>query len=133
MHGVADTMPQLSAGGEAHKRRRRRSKPLPRGPFDRRTRLGRRRDALVAMFTAQWAGEVPPALAVKIAAAAELVALAEQYRASFMRGAAMVPLDDLVRLERLAGQSVRALGFGRHKPQQAGPSLADILAEAQPP
>jgi hypothetical protein len=129
MHGVADTMLQSSAGGEARKRRRRRSKPLPRGPFDRRTRLGRRCDALVAMFTAQLAGEVPPALNVKIAAAAELVALAEQYRASFMRGAATVPLDDLVRLERLAAGAVRGLHLDRHKPQASGPSLADLLRE----
>ena len=122
MHGVADRVLQSSTGGEVRKRRRR-SKPLPRGPFDRRTRLGRRRDALVAMFTAQLAGEVPPALVVKIATAAELVALAERYRASFMRGAALVPLDDLVRLERLAAGAVRGLHLDRHRPQPGGPTL----------
>jgi hypothetical protein len=124
MHGVTDMMPQSSAGGEPRKRRRHR-KPLPRGPFDRRTRIAKRRAVLERMFTAQ-AGEVTPALAVKIAAAAELVALAESYRGSFMRGAATVPLDDLVRLERLAVQSVRVLGLDK-KPPPGAPSLAAVL------
>jgi hypothetical protein len=128
MHGVTDMMPQSSAGSEPRKRRRHR-KPLPRGPFDRRTRIARRRAALERMFSAQ-AGEVTPALAVKIAAAAELVALAESYRGAFMRGAATVPLDDLVRLERLAGQSVRGLGLDK-RPPPGGPTLADIIRGEQ--
>ena len=44
---------------------------------------------------------MPPELAVKIVSACELTALAESYRAAFVRGEATVPLDDLVRLSAL--------------------------------
>jgi hypothetical protein len=77
------------------------------------------------------ADEVAPALAVKIAAAAELVALAEQYRGQFMRGESKVPLDDLIRLERLASSAVRSLGL-QQRAQPQTPSLADYLREAGP-
>jgi hypothetical protein len=115
---------------EPRKGHRRRNKVLPRGPFDRRTRLGRRVDVLVALFTAHLTGELSPVVMVKIASAAELQALAEHYRASFMRGTATVPLDDLVRLERLARQAVRALGIDdRATAKTTTPTLSDYLAK----
>ena len=125
MHGVTDMVSQLSAGDQPKRRRRRKNKPLPRGPFDRRTRIAKRREVLVKTFTAQII-DITPALAVKVAAAAELVALSEQYRGSFIRGESKVPLDDLIRLERLASSSVRSLGL-QHRAQISAPTLSDYL------
>ena len=122
MYGVMPATSQPSAGNQPKKRRHR----LPRGPFDRRTRIARRRDALVKTFTVQLAGEITPALALKVDAAAELVALAERYRGQFMSGASNVPLDDLIRLERLASSSVRSLGL-QHRAQISAPTLSDYL------
>lgn len=122
MHSVMSATSQPIAGDRPVKRRRR----LPRGPFDRRTRIARRRDALVKTFTAQLADEVTPALALKIVAAAELVALAERYRGQFMSGASDVPLDDLIRLERLSSTAVRSLGL-QHRAQLNTQTLSDYL------
>jgi hypothetical protein len=54
--------------------------------------------------------------------AAELTALAEDARARKLNGATDVTLDDLVRLDRLAEQSVRRLGLDR-KREPAAPDL----------
>ena len=84
---------QPNAGGDRPPRKRR--KWYPRYKFDRRSRIGRRSDALFKSFTAQLGSDVPPELAVKIVSACELTALAESYRAAFVRCEATVPLDDL--------------------------------------
>jgi hypothetical protein len=109
-------------------RRRRRYIPRPPKPFDKRTRLGRRRKALVALFSAQVGGDVPPALAVRITAAAELLALSEHYRAQFLNGEAPIPVDDLIRLERLAHATLRALHLDQRGAKQKQPSLSEYLA-----
>jgi len=116
---------QPNSGGDQPPRKRR--KWYPRYPFDRRSRIGRRSDALFKSFTQQLGSDVPPELAVKITAACELTALAEQYRAAFVRGEATVPLDDLVRLERLAHAAVRALHLDQRNTTQKQPSLSDYL------
>ena len=117
---------QPNAGGDRPPRKRR--KWYPRYKFDRRSRIGRRSDALFKSFTAQLGSDVPPELAVKIVSACELTALAESYRAAFVRGEATVPLDDLVRLERLAHAAVRSLHLDRCNATQKQPSLTDYLA-----
>lgn len=117
---------QPNAGGDRPPRKRR--KWYPRYKFDRRSRIGRRSDALFKSFTAQLGSDVPPELAVKIVSACELTALAESYRAAFVRGEATVPLDDLVRLERLAHAAVRSLHLDRRNATQKQPSLTDYLA-----
>jgi hypothetical protein len=123
---------QPNASGDQPPRKRR--KWYPRYKFDRRSRIGRRSDALFKSFTAQLGTEVPPELAVKVVSACELTALAEQYRAAFVRGEATVPLDDLVRLERLAHAAVRSLHLDQRKARQKQPSLSAYLAArgAQP-
>jgi hypothetical protein len=107
--------------------RKKRRKYYPRYKFDRRSRIGRRSDALFKSFTQQLGSNVPPELAVKVVAACELTALAESYRAAFVRGEATVPLDDLVRLERLAHAAVRSLRLDRRDVTQT-PTLSDYLA-----
>jgi hypothetical protein len=116
---------QPNAGGDRPPRKRR--KWYPRYKFDRRSRIGRRSDALFKSFTAQLGSDVPPELAVKVVSACELTALAESYRAAFVRGEATVPLDDLVRLERLAHAAVRSLYLDRRNATQQ-PKLSDYLA-----
>ena len=123
---------QPNAGGDQLPRKRR--KWYPRYKFDRRSRIGRRSDALFKSFTAQLGSDVPPELAVKVVSACELTALAEQYRAAFVRGEATVPLDDLVRLERLAHAAVRSLHLDKRNTTQTTPTLSTYLAArgAQP-
>ena len=126
MHSVAPTaLPeQPNAGADLPPRKPRKRKFYPRYKFDRRTRIGKRSDSLFKSFTAQLGSDVPPELAVKIVSACELTALAESYRAAFVRGEATVPLDDLVRLERLANALVRSLHLDRRNntPQRHVPT-----------
>lgn len=69
-------------------------------------------------------------VAAAIARAAELTTLAESLRQRALRGEP-VPPDDIVRVARLADQSVRALlRLGRPDKPAAGPSLDDIMAES---
>jgi hypothetical protein len=126
MHSVAPTALQQQPNADRPPRKHR--KWYPRYKFDRRSRIGRRGDALFKSFTAQLGSDVPPELAVKIVSACELTALAESYRAAFVRGEATVPLDDLVRLERLAHGLVRGLHLDRRNTKQTTPTLSAYLA-----
>ena len=108
---------------EAPRSRRRTKADL----FDKRTRAWRRRQALVAIFTAAVATPITEPMRLKIDTAAELAAIAEHARADYLAGKGVVTLDDLVRVENQAAKAERALGIGR-TPKPHGPSLAEYLA-----
>jgi hypothetical protein len=105
------------------KRKRRYLRPR----IDRRNRIGRRITELEATFSASLGDrELTPLLAHLIRQASELVAMAEEGRARFLRGE-HCQLDDVVRAERRAESAVAALRLREPvKPQT--PSLAEYLA-----
>jgi hypothetical protein len=87
------------------KRKRRYLRPR----IDRRNRIGRRITELEATFSASLGDrELTPLLAHLIRQASELVAMAEEGRARFLRGE-HCQLDDVVRAERRAESAVAAL------------------------
>lgn len=81
------------------------------------------------MYVTQLGGAdaIPPARALEASRAAELVALAEQERAAWMRGEAAATLDDLVRLERVAAAAVKSLRLPTPQTKPADP-VADVRA-----
>jgi hypothetical protein len=92
--------------------------------IDGRTPLGRRlRDVAdqLADGLGGWSA-LSDLQAASVRKSAELQALAEDARARKLNGATDVTLDDLVRLDRLAEQSVRRLGLDR-KRERAAPDL----------
>jgi len=105
-----------------------RRRPRPGRPFDKRTRTGRRTAELAVHFRARLgvADAGDPLLLAQIEHAARLVALSEAASARALRADPDISLDDVVRLQRLADQSVRRLRLDRHKPPSA-PGLADYL------
>jgi hypothetical protein len=93
------------------------------------TRLGRRIDELIVLFTAAVPAEGLTKLRrEKILEAAQCKALAEAERGVWMRGEARCSLDELVRLERRADAAVRALGLVERAPQNT-PSLQEYVAQ----
>ena len=94
--------------------------------FDKRTAAWRRRQALVAIFTAAVATPMTEPLRLKIEAAAELATIAEKARADHLAGRD-VALDDVVRTANQAARAERALGIGG-TPKPHGPTLAEYLA-----
>jgi hypothetical protein len=91
--------------------------------IDGRTPLGRRLRDLGDQLAAGLGGwpQLNELQAAAVRKAAELTALAEDARARKLNGATDVTLDDLVRLDRLAEQSVRRLGLdGRRREPTAG-------------
>jgi hypothetical protein len=113
--------------------RRRHRGPKPRQPFDKRTLLGRRVVELAATFSARLGEDASdPILQVQVERAARLVAYSEQLSARALRADPAVSPDDVIRASRAADHAMRRLNLDRHKPQSGGPSLADILREAQP-
>jgi hypothetical protein len=112
------------------------AKPKPnkrraRVQIDKRFALGRRVKQLTAIFRQRLGADAEdPVLDAAIRRAAETTALAEDLRARMLRGERVDP-DDVLRTTRAADALTRRLHLDRHnKPQQAGPSLADILREA---
>src|ERR1700677_247380 len=95
---------------------------------NRSTRLGKRIDELKALFGSAFSpAELTPMRRERISAAAELQALAEAERGSWMRGEGRCNVDELVRLDRRAASAVKALGIVDAKPR-AAPTLSDYLA-----
>jgi hypothetical protein len=110
-------------------KRRRRRGPKPRQPFDKRTLLGRRVMQLVGTFRERLGAEADdPLVAAAIRRAAEVTALAERWRSRMLRGE-RVSTETVLRLTRTADLLTRKLGLDRHKPQQAGPTLADVIRQ----
>jgi len=97
--------------------------------IDRRGRLGRRVAELTGIFmrVEKAAGEVTPLKLECIREAAQLKALAEAERGSWMRGESKCSLDELIRLERFAAAAVEELGLQKAgsaplpKPWEIGP------------
>jgi hypothetical protein len=99
--------------------------------IDRRTPLGKRVTELEALFTSAFAADdLTPMRREKIGAAAQLQAMAEAERGAWMRGEARCDLDELVRLERRATQSVKAIGIPEGKSRQ--PTPASVAATSAP-
>jgi len=98
---------------------------------DARGTWARRRRDLIASFTAEL--NRPPRERDKalIANAASLIVRCEQLHVRIVNGAD-VDDDQLIRLSNVATRLLTALGLDKAKPQQAGPSLADLLREAGP-
>jgi hypothetical protein len=95
-----------------------------------RTALGRRlRDIAdhLAAGLGGWA-QLTELQAAAVRKGAELQALAEHARAARLKGDTSVTLDDVVRLDRLADQSVRRLGLDRERELAAPPDLKAYLA-----
>jgi hypothetical protein len=110
-------------------RRRKRSKKLPRHPYDRRRALGRRITALVRYFRERLGPDADdPVTNAAVMRCAEVTALAEHHRAKMLRGE-RVSTETVLRLSRTADLLTRKLGLDHRKPQPVGPSLADIMCE----
>ena len=94
--------------------------------IDGRTPLGRRLRDIADQLAAGLGGwsALTELQAAAVRKAAELAALAEDARAKRLKGDTTITLDDVVRLDRLAEQSVRRLGL---------PSAAGEPAETPAP
>lgn len=126
-----DGAPMASASpADAQPKPARSTGTIAAATLDRRTRAWRRRCELVAAYSAAVdpAGIGGPTLAVRIAAAAEARTVAELARAAYLRGEGDVPLDDVVRSERLALSLERRLGLDKLPAKPQGPTLAEYLA-----
>jgi hypothetical protein len=87
-----------------------RPKRAPRtARVSRRTRIGRRIEALMDIYKAALGRELSPALMLKVEAAAEANVVAEEARARFLSGDAAISLDDVVRCDRRAASAVASL------------------------
>ena len=105
---MATDTTRIDAGRGAGVRVKRKRRYL-RPRIDRRNRIGRRITELEATFSASLGDrELTPLLAHLIRQASELVAMAEEGRARFLRGE-HCQLDDVVRAERRAESAVAAL------------------------
>jgi hypothetical protein len=111
--------------------KRRMRKAMHRHVFDRRTKVGRRVVALMAVFRSKLNGDADdPIVAAAVRRAAEVTVLSEELRAKMLRGE-RVNTETVLRLTRTADMEVRRLGLGKAKAEAepAGPSLADIESE----
>jgi hypothetical protein len=102
--------------------------------LDRRTKIAQRATRLRATYFAilEQAGRDMGSveLITALDRAAELQAIAESLRAAALRGRAV--FDDLVRLERVSAQALRALRLPSAADKQ-GPSLSDYLQQQAAP
>jgi hypothetical protein len=119
---IAASLAPVGAGPKRDRRRR-----LTK--VDRRSALGRRIAELSTLFTSAtgWE-EITPLRRFKIAAAAELTAVAEKARGQYLRDGD-ISADDCVRMERRADAAVRALRLREESPKPASP-LASHFNEA---
>jgi hypothetical protein len=113
---------------------KRRNHRRARARFDGRLAIGRRVKQLVILFRERLNGDAAndPVLAAAVERAAELQALAEHLRGAALRGDPAATPNAVVRITRLADLSVKRLHLDRHKPQQAGPTLGQLLAGRVP-
>jgi hypothetical protein len=96
--------------------------------YDGRSIEAGRIKTLAASFRAALGNTTDPITSTAIMRAAELVMLAEVYRAKAIKGE-LISVEDVVRIEKLAESAVRRLGIKARAPIEATPSLADIVAE----
>jgi hypothetical protein len=110
-HGTEGRPPRLRAAVTNH--------PLRLRGLDSRSRTGRRRADLIALYTAALGGRdrITEGQLADIVRAAELVAVAEEARfAALTKGGGAVDLAALVRIEGTADRAVRRLGIKVEKP-----------------
>ena len=118
-------MPEAQITNAMPKARRSRTIVLTR--VDRRTTLGKRIAELTAIYTAALGSDaLSPMKRLKVDEAAQLKALAERARGSYLRHGEG-SLDDIVRIERKASAAERALGIVE-RVRDATPSLEEYLA-----
>jgi len=94
--------------------------PLKRRGLDSRSRTGRRRVDLIALYTAALGGRdrITESQLADIVRAAELVAVAEEARfTALTKGGGAVDLAALVKIEGVADRAVRRLGIKVEKPR----------------
>src|SRR5262245_52411317 len=122
------SIPAESAVVERSHRRQSRRRPKPDG----RRWVVRRSKELRQHFTAKLGDrEMTVELAAQVAKASELLALAEEMRSRMLRGAPDVCADDLVRVQRLADASLRALRLTA-APAKPAPTLGSLLRGERP-
>jgi hypothetical protein len=93
--------------------------PLRRRGLDSRSRTGRRRADLIALYSAALGGQdhITEGQLADIVRAAELVAVAEEARfVALTKGGGAVDLVGLVRIEGAADRAVRRLGIKAEPP-----------------
>jgi hypothetical protein len=98
--------------------------------IDGRSALGRRIRDLADSFAAAlngW-GNLSDLQAAAVRRAAELGAFAELMRQRALNGDTSICADDLVRVDRLAGQAARALRLDERRAPPPEPSLREYLA-----
>jgi hypothetical protein len=106
--------------------------PMRLRGLDSRSRTGRRRVDLIALYTAALGGRdrITEGQLADIVRAAELVAVAEEARfAALTKGGGAVDLAALVKIEGTADRAVRRLGIKVEKPRGGDGGLA--LARAR--
>ena len=97
---------------------------------DGRGTWARRRRDLIASFTAELNRPLRERDRALIANAASLLVRCEQMAVKVVNDED-VDDDQLIRLSNVATRLLSALGLGAAKPQASGPTLDDILREAQ--
>jgi hypothetical protein len=115
-----------SGDADIPKPRRSRAQALTR--VDRRLPLGRRIEALKAIYFEALGGAegLSPMRRLKVDEAAQLKALAERSRGDFMRDG-VGQLSDIVAAERRADMAVRAIGPPKERLKPLTASVAEIL------
>lgn len=110
--------------------RRRQARYRKLSDVDGRTRAGRRAKELAQSFEAALGGadSLTDGQRLAIARASVMTAIAEDARLRRLNGEP-TNLDDLVRLDRVAAQAVRALGINPRTPE-ANPLLALLTDQA---
>jgi hypothetical protein len=97
--------------------------------IDLRTRSGKRAVQLMALFEDYLGGVESEGARMAVHRAATLTALSEDRRMRALRGDLGVVLDDLVRVDRLAAQSVRALDHHRKRKPPVASALDELLPQ----
>jgi hypothetical protein len=109
--------------------RRRQARYRNAAEIDGRTRAGRRTKELTRQFETAIGGALTDAQKLAIHRAAVLTAVAEDTRMRRLAGEG-IPLDDLVRIDRLAAQAVRSLALPTSTRKPAAAPLREYLASA---
>jgi hypothetical protein len=110
--------------------RRRQARYRNASEVDGRTRAGRRAKELIRQFEVALGEGITDGQRLAIHRAAVLTAVAEDTRMRRLAGEA-IPLDDLVRVDRLAAQAVRQLGISSAAKPAVASTFAEIAAQAQ--
>jgi hypothetical protein len=94
--------------------------------IDKRTRQWRRRSELISLYREQLDGQLSGTNALDVERLADSVVLAETTRAKMLAGE---PVDvfGLARLENTVSRMLWALGLGRRRRQDLGPTLAEVV------